>query len=198
MEGRARGRTQLLTPVHTLGSLARGRGLEQQPVHRLNNAVGDQILIIDQSRARAVCAGHGDRIAVAAERQHAVGHGLAQAATQRDGILIVVVADAARVREKHSEHDRTVRERRVAEVPTEPAGHVGVEVESTDEVAAVIARTQELGFEQDVQENVSCCFAVQDKTWVRGPENDWEFYTVLADAPAASCATDSGCCPAEV
>jgi hypothetical protein len=76
--------------------------------------------------------------------------------------------------------------------------HIGVEVESTDEVAAVIARTQELGFEQDVQENVSCCFAVQDKTWVKGPENNWEFYTVLADAPAMSCTTDTGCCPAEV
>jgi lactoylglutathione lyase len=64
--------------------------------------------------------------------------------------------------------------------------HVGVEVESTDDVAAVIARTRDLGMEQQVQENVSCCFAVQDKTWVKGPENDWEFYTVLADAPALS------------
>ena len=44
--------------------------------------------------------------------------------------------------------------------------HVGVEVESTDEVAAVIARTAELEMEQEIQENVSCCFAVQDKTWV--------------------------------
>jgi catechol 2,3-dioxygenase-like lactoylglutathione lyase family enzyme len=76
--------------------------------------------------------------------------------------------------------------------------HIGVEVETTGEVAAVIARTQELGFDQHVQENVSCCFAVQDKTWVKGPENDWEFYTVLADAPAMSCATDDECCPADV
>ena len=76
--------------------------------------------------------------------------------------------------------------------------HIGVEVESTDEVAAVIARTQELGFDQHVQENVSCCFASQDKTWVRGPENDWEFYTVLADAPAMSCGADDACCPVEV
>jgi catechol 2,3-dioxygenase-like lactoylglutathione lyase family enzyme len=74
--------------------------------------------------------------------------------------------------------------------------HIGVEVESTDEVAAVIARTQELGLDQQVQENVSCCFAVQDKTWVKGPENDWEFYTVLADAPAMSCRADDECCPA--
>jgi catechol 2,3-dioxygenase-like lactoylglutathione lyase family enzyme len=74
--------------------------------------------------------------------------------------------------------------------------HVGVEVETTDAVAAVIARTQDLGFEQRVQENVSCCFAVQDKTWVKGPENDWEFYTVLSDAPSMSCASDEACCPA--
>jgi catechol 2,3-dioxygenase-like lactoylglutathione lyase family enzyme len=75
--------------------------------------------------------------------------------------------------------------------------HIGVEVETTDEVAAVIARTREVGMDQHVQENVSCCFAVQDKTWVKGPENDWEFYTVLADAPAMACSTDDTCCPAD-
>lgn len=69
--------------------------------------------------------------------------------------------------------------------------HVGVEVESADEVAAVIARTTDLGMAQEIQENVSCCFAVQDKTWVKGPENDWEFYTVLADAPSMTCGVDS-------
>ena len=68
--------------------------------------------------------------------------------------------------------------------------HVGVEVESTDEVMAVIARTREVGMEQEVQENTSCCFAVQDKTWVKGPENDWEFYTVLGDAPSMACGVD--------
>ena len=60
-----------------------------------------------------------------------------------------------------------------------------------------IDRTQELGFDQRVQEHVSCCYAVQDKTWVKGPENDWEFYTVLADAPAMSCGTDDACCPSD-
>jgi catechol 2,3-dioxygenase-like lactoylglutathione lyase family enzyme len=65
--------------------------------------------------------------------------------------------------------------------------HVGVEVDSTDDVMSVIARTQEIGMEQEIQENTSCCFAVQDKTWVKGPENDWEFYTVLGDAPSMSC-----------
>jgi catechol 2,3-dioxygenase-like lactoylglutathione lyase family enzyme len=61
--------------------------------------------------------------------------------------------------------------------------HIGVEVESADEVAAAIARATAQGLGQEIQENVSCCYAVQDKTWIHGPDNDWEFYTVLADAP---------------
>ena len=56
------------------------------------------------------------------------------------------------------------------------------------------ARTNELGFEQEVQDKVTCCFAVQDKTWVKGPENDWEFYTVLDDAPTMSCGPEDPCC----
>ena len=70
--------------------------------------------------------------------------------------------------------------------------HIGVEVESTDEVTAVIGRMNDVGLDQDVQENTTCCFAVQDKTWVKGPENDWEFYTVLADAPVLQ--SGGGCC----
>jgi lactoylglutathione lyase len=69
--------------------------------------------------------------------------------------------------------------------------HIGVEVETTDEVAAVIARTQAIGMEQEIQENTTCCFAVQDKTWVKGPENDWEFYTVLADASVMECGVEA-------
>jgi catechol 2,3-dioxygenase-like lactoylglutathione lyase family enzyme len=58
--------------------------------------------------------------------------------------------------------------------------HVGVEVESTDEVAAVVDRIAAAGLDQEVQDQTSCCYAVQDKTWVSGPDNRWEFYTVLA------------------
>lgn len=73
--------------------------------------------------------------------------------------------------------------------------HVGVEVDSVDDVAAAITRATSDGFNQEVQENVSCCYAVQDKTWVQGPDNAWEFYTVLADAPEMACsvASDGGC-----
>ncbi len=75
--------------------------------------------------------------------------------------------------------------------------HIGVEVESRDDVAAVIARTEANGMQQHIRENTSCCYAVQDKTWIKGPENDWEFYTVLGDAPAMACVVEaetSTCC----
>lgn len=61
--------------------------------------------------------------------------------------------------------------------------HIGVEVETVEAVAEMISRADDLGLQQQVRENVSCCFAVQDKTWVKGPENDWEIYFVKGDAP---------------
>jgi len=76
--------------------------------------------------------------------------------------------------------------------------HIGVEVDSTADVVAAVARADANGFEQEVQENVSCCYAVQDKTWVQGPDNAWEFYTVLDDAAEMACAaTSSGGCESE-
>ncbi len=61
--------------------------------------------------------------------------------------------------------------------------HLGVEVESTDEVGAKIENAVSMGLPIEVQESTTCCFAVQDKVWVKGGEIAWEWYTVLADAP---------------
>ncbi len=72
--------------------------------------------------------------------------------------------------------------------------HLGVEVESTDLVGAAIARLQSEGLATDVQEQTTCCFAVQDKVWVNGPDAEpWEVYTVLADASVMH-VTDDACC----
>jgi catechol 2,3-dioxygenase-like lactoylglutathione lyase family enzyme len=61
--------------------------------------------------------------------------------------------------------------------------HLGVEVESTEEVAAAQQRFAAEGLATAVEDEVSCCFAVQDKVWVDAPDGEpWEFYTVLADA----------------
>ena len=59
--------------------------------------------------------------------------------------------------------------------------HLGVEVFSSDEVAAAQARLSDEGV-PTVEENGTCCFAKQDKVWVDGPDGAWEIYTVLEDA----------------
>ena len=60
--------------------------------------------------------------------------------------------------------------------------HLGVEVESTDEVAEAHARLTGEGLATATEDEVSCCYAVQDKVWVDAPDGEpWEIYTVLAD-----------------
>jgi catechol 2,3-dioxygenase-like lactoylglutathione lyase family enzyme len=64
--------------------------------------------------------------------------------------------------------------------------HLGVEVFSTDEVVEAQARLAGDGLATATEENVSCCFAVQDKVWVDDPDGaPWEIYTVLGDADEA-------------
>lgn len=62
--------------------------------------------------------------------------------------------------------------------------HLGVEVFSTDEVASETSRLAGEGLATRTEEQVSCCYAVQNKVWVTDPDGaSWEVYTVLADAP---------------
>lgn len=75
--------------------------------------------------------------------------------------------------------------------------HLGVEVFSTDAVLEATEYLAGVGLTTTVEEQTACCFALQDKVWVDGPDGrHWEVYTVLADAPdAAVCVTgDEGCC----
>jgi lactoylglutathione lyase len=61
--------------------------------------------------------------------------------------------------------------------------HLGVEVETTDAVTAANARLTSEGLACAAEDQVSCCYAVQDKVWVDAPDGEpWEIYTVLADA----------------
>jgi catechol 2,3-dioxygenase-like lactoylglutathione lyase family enzyme len=74
--------------------------------------------------------------------------------------------------------------------------HVGIEVVSTEEVAEATTRMQAEGTVCDIEEGTTCCFAVQDKVWVNGPEIPWEIYTVLADADVMHPAAGE-CCTAD-
>jgi catechol 2,3-dioxygenase-like lactoylglutathione lyase family enzyme len=73
--------------------------------------------------------------------------------------------------------------------------HLGVEVFSTSEVAEAASRLQAEGLRIDEEHETTCCYAVQDKVWVSGPDaSRWEVYTVLADAneeASLGCATDA-------
>ena len=61
--------------------------------------------------------------------------------------------------------------------------HLGVEVESSDQVHAEIARLAGAGMLTEEEIGTTCCFATQDKVWVTGPAGEkWEVYTVLADS----------------
>lgn len=61
--------------------------------------------------------------------------------------------------------------------------HLGVEVETSDQVHQEIARLSGEGLFTDEEIGTTCCFATQDKVWVSGPGGErWEVYTVLADS----------------
>ena len=82
--------------------------------------------------------------------------------------------------------------------------HLGVEVESTDAVAQATQRLSNEGLETKLEEETTCCFAVQDKVWVNGPDGEpWEVYTVLSDSDtffgsipieAVEPVAEGGCC----
>lgn len=61
--------------------------------------------------------------------------------------------------------------------------HLGVERASMDEVQAEADRLEAAGLTLDVEGDVVCCYARQDKHWATGPDGQrWENYAVLADA----------------
>ena len=82
--------------------------------------------------------------------------------------------------------------------------HLGVEVGSTEEVAAATARLADAGMATATEDEVACCYALQDKVWVDAPDGEpWEIYTVLGDVehPAGQLRTvdpgageATGCC----
>jgi catechol 2,3-dioxygenase-like lactoylglutathione lyase family enzyme len=90
------------------------------------------------------------------------------------------------------------------ENPSAPGtlNHLGVEVASTAEVTSAAARLADQGLPTTAEDQVDCCFAIQDKVWVDDPDGaPWEIYTVLADSesplvaagPVSACGPDACC-----
>jgi catechol 2,3-dioxygenase-like lactoylglutathione lyase family enzyme len=81
---------------------------------------------------------------------------------------------------------------------TAALNHLGVELESTEDVAAAAQRFVDNGLRHSDHAIDRCCHAVQDKIWVDAPDvplGAWEFYTVLADdAGTGEMDSASTCC----
>ena len=79
--------------------------------------------------------------------------------------------------------------------------HLGVEVESSEQVHSEIARLAAAGLQTDEELDGTCCYATQDKVWVTAPDAErWEVYTVLEDSPTFFAEADSvatACCAQE-
>jgi catechol 2,3-dioxygenase-like lactoylglutathione lyase family enzyme len=81
------------------------------------------------------------------------------------------------------------------------ASHFGVQVASTEDVAAAWMRFKEAGLKTLTEENTECCYALQDKVWVEDPDgNAWEVFVVKGEADVMLKASEAnaGCCVPKV
>ena len=87
------------------------------------------------------------------------------------------------------------------QVPVSRGGalsHLGIQVASTEDVLAIRQSWNDAGLSTRDEMQTSCCYAVQDKTWVRDPDgNEWEAFVVLEDnlveSNACCVASDESC-----
>ncbi|MCZ6829018.1 MAG: ArsI/CadI family heavy metal resistance metalloenzyme [Gammaproteobacteria bacterium] len=57
--------------------------------------------------------------------------------------------------------------------------HLGIEMEDSASVTTMDKHLRAQGLKTRVEENVTCCYALQDKTWVQDPNgHSWEFFFV--------------------
>jgi len=69
--------------------------------------------------------------------------------------------------------------------------HLGIQVESTDDVLKMRERWIADGLMTIDEMKIDCCYALQDKTWARDPDgNEWEVFVVLenTEPQAEACA----------
>jgi catechol 2,3-dioxygenase-like lactoylglutathione lyase family enzyme len=76
------------------------------------------------------------------------------------------------------------------------ASHFGIQVATPDDVLEAKTRFDAVGLPTFIEEDATCCYAVQDKVWIEDPDgNSWEVFVVKADAPVMKAAASSCCAP---
>lgn len=85
-----------------------------------------------------------------------------------------------------------------------PAGirHLGIQVETPDELAEVYGRLRRAGGPVLDEGNTTCCYARSEKSWVEDPQGlSWEAFLTHGDSPTFSCDPDENargaCCTPE-
>ncbi len=69
------------------------------------------------------------------------------------------------------------------EVTGNRINHLGIEVKAGKDVHKQNLRLKNLGLDTFYEESTLCCYAVQDKVWVKDPDgNAWETFIVLNDS----------------
>ena len=82
--------------------------------------------------------------------------------------------------------------------------HLGLQVDSGDELAALGQRLQAAGGTLVPETAAICCYAQSDKTWTEDPQGTrWETFHTFGDATTyhagdAACATDGASCTPDV
>ena len=65
--------------------------------------------------------------------------------------------------------------------------HLGVEVETAEEVEAAESRLSTDGVQTTGVDDTTCCYALKTETWVNDPDGaPWEFYVKTGDAEQMS------------
>jgi catechol 2,3-dioxygenase-like lactoylglutathione lyase family enzyme len=76
--------------------------------------------------------------------------------------------------------------------------HLGLQVTSTDDVLLASLRLKAAGIEVAEERETVCCYALQDKLWVRDPDGTpWEIFVVTQsddDGALPEVTTTSSCC----
>jgi catechol 2,3-dioxygenase-like lactoylglutathione lyase family enzyme len=80
--------------------------------------------------------------------------------------------------------------------PASDASHFGIQVGSSEAVRLRARQLDEAGLTPKFEEQVTCCYAVQDKAWVIDPDgNEWEVFVVTDDnAPLYEKPSREACC----
>ena len=74
--------------------------------------------------------------------------------------------------------------------------HLGFQVDSREAVVALLERVKAAGLEVREEMDTNCCYANQDKFWVRDPDGlEWEVYHLNHDLDEDAPAIGETCCP---